>query len=265
MKTRTGYLKKTLVNSQEWRETEKYKPFIALLASLFKFKGQDLGYKITARLLDIAVSMFALIFFSPLMLTIAVLLKWDSSGPALFRHVRVGLFGKKFVLRKFRTMYSDARARFPELYSYRYSQEELASLPIKILVGRRQNPKEFNGPLENDGELDDPRLTRFGRWLRKTSLDELPNFINVLKGDMQIVGPRPDIEENIRYYPKDHLRKLEVKPGVTGLAQIKGRGKLSFFQTNEYDVEYVNTRSLMRDLRIIYKTITACVKRDGAF
>ena len=82
---------------------------------------------------------------------------------------------------------------------------------------------------------------------------------------MQIVGPRPDIEENIRYYPKDHLRKLEVKPGVTGLAQIKGRGKLSFLQTNHYDIEYVDNRSLMLDLKIIFKTVAVCLRRDGAF
>ena len=216
--------------------------------------------------MDIVVSIFLLTLFAPLMLAISILIKWDSRGPALFRHVRVGPFDRKFTLYKFRTMFSDARARFPELYTYSYSEEELSTLPIKILVGRKNDFRKFDGEGEIDSQLvDDPRVTRFGHWLRKTSLDEFPNFINVLKGDMHLVGPRPDIAENIRYYPEEHMRKLHVKPGITGLAQINGRGKLSFLQTNEYDVEYVKTRSLMGDLRIIFKTLTICVKRDGAF
>ncbi len=100
----------------------------------------------------------------------------------------------------------------------------------------------------------------FGRWLRRTSLDELPNFFNVLKGDMHVVGPRADIAENIRYYPTAHREKLRVKPGVTGLAQINGRGRLSFLQTNEFDVEYVRNRSLLLDLKIMFNTPVVTVR-----
>jgi lipopolysaccharide/colanic/teichoic acid biosynthesis glycosyltransferase len=201
------------------------------------------------------------------MVAIAIRIKLDSPGPAIFRHRRIGLFGMPFTLYKFRTMYADAKDRFPELYAYTYSQEELYSLPIKVLVGRKQDPKNGDGGVVNlDAQwLEDPRVTRTGRWLRRTSLDELPNFINVLKGDMHLVGPRPDIAENIRYYSPDHLRKLHVKPGITGLAQIRGRGKLSFTQTNEFDVEYVDMRSLALDLKILWNTIAVWVKGDGAF
>jgi lipopolysaccharide/colanic/teichoic acid biosynthesis glycosyltransferase len=209
--------------------------------------------------------------------------KLDSPGPALFRQVRTGrnrrrahqsvveerrardLFGKPFTLYKFRTMYSDARERFPDLYRYRYSEIELRTIPIKVLVGSKRGA----GGAEDPGAISfqhyqDPRITRVGRWLRMTSLDELPNLLNVLKGDMHLVGPRPDIDSNIRYYHGDDLRILDVKPGVTGLAQIRGRGLLTFEQTNRYDLEYVRTRSLALDVRILLRTIPVLWKREGA-
>jgi len=258
--------------------------------------------------LDVAGSSLVLALTAPLMLIISILIKLDSPGPVLFRHVRIGedrrtgdrrridhrsattgadtrtgqrtrserrsggdrrtqdLFGRPFVLYKFRTMYFDAKARFPHLYTYDYTHEQLTSLPIKVLVGLRQARKESNGcGGAGDGTSDDPRVTRFGRWLRRTSLDELPNFINVLRGDMHLVGPRPDMHENIRYYPPAHREKLRVKPGVTGLAQIRGRGNLSFFETNELDLQYVKQRSFGNDIRIILKTIRVTLSGDGAF
>lgn len=243
-------------------------------------------YELATRLLGIIVSAVILIALSPLMLLIALLLKLNSPGPVLFRHVRIGLnrrrknaeyaggaderkkemFGRPFVLYKFRSMYVDARERFPHLYSYSYSEEEMRTLPIKILVSTKGNPREFDSKLHIDEQQsDDPRVTSLGCWLRKTSIDELPNFFNVFKGDMNLVGPRPDIVENIRFYPEDHMRKLDVRPGITGLAQISGRGSLSFQQTNEYDVEYVDQRSFILDLKILMKTVVVSIKRDGAF
>ncbi len=247
----------------------------------FGFSEDGLGYRIARRTLDLVGSLLVLVVTAPLMLVIAVMIKRDSPGPVLFRHRRVGidrrgrvaragadgerrkqaLYGKPFTLYKFRTMYSDARDRFPALYAYDYAPEELANLPIKALVGRKQAALTDDGQLEVD---HDPRVTPFGRLLRKTSLDELPNFINVLKGDMHLVGPRADIAENIKYYPEHHRAKLAVRPGVTGLAQINGRGRLSFLQTNEYDLEYVRIRSLAVDLRIIAKTILVTLRGDGA-
>jgi lipopolysaccharide/colanic/teichoic acid biosynthesis glycosyltransferase len=239
------------------------------------------------RVLDVVVSLGALVVLSPLMLVIAVLVKLSSPGPILFRQVRIGInrrhrnrgagrrfrerrgqnqFGRPFVLYKFRSMYADARERFPELYAYEHSPEEMRTLPIKILVGRKCPPEALQERHQIVGQLlADPRVTPIGKWLRRTSFDELPNFINVLKGDMRLVGPRPDIAENIRYYSERHMRKLDVKPGITGLAQVSGRGALSFDQTNEYDVEYVRNRSVAFDLKILFRTLVVCLKRDGAF
>jgi len=237
------------------------------------------------RFLDIALSLTALILFAPVMVVIAVLVKLDSSGPAIFRQHRVGidrrrggrprsgpnrrkvnLHGKPFTLYKYRTMYADAMERFPRLYRPEYTEEELRHLPIKVLFSQQGKPDEFKGGWpQAERSLEDPRVPPIGRWLRKTSLDELPNFINVLKGDMHLVGPRPEIPVNVRFYPPEHLKKFWVKPGVTGLSQVNGRGYLSFFRTAEYDLQYVESRSLALDLLILLKTIPALVSRKGAY
>jgi lipopolysaccharide/colanic/teichoic acid biosynthesis glycosyltransferase len=240
----------------------------------------DLGYRLAIRSLDLTVSLLALTLFAPLMLVIAFLVKRDSPGPALFRQERRGKrprngsardqdeeqFGRPFILYKFRTMFANARETFPDLYAYEHTADELRTLPIKVLVSRKRHPREIAAhPELSSGLVDDPRVTSIGRWLRRTSLDELPNFISVFKGDMSLVGPRPDIAENIRYYSPEHLHKLDVKPGITGLAQIRGRGTLSFLEINDYDVAYVQRRSLWLDLSILVRTIPAVLKRDGAF
>jgi lipopolysaccharide/colanic/teichoic acid biosynthesis glycosyltransferase len=234
---------------------------------------RDIGYRIAIRTLDLTVSTIALILLTPLLVIVALLIKRDSPGPVLFRHVRMGQrrnrderYGHPFTLYKFRTMCADARERFPELYAYTHTEEELRTLPIKMLVSRKSDPgRVAEMPGSWTGLLSDPRVTLIGRWLRRTSLDELPNFLNVLKGDMSLVGPRPDIEDNIRYYSEPHLIKLDVKPGITGLAQIKGRGNLTFQQINDFDCEYVRTRSLWLDLKILFATLPVLLKREGAF
>ena len=236
------------------------------------------------RSIDVVVAASVLLVTAPLMLLIAILIRLDSPGPALFRHIRIGenrrrgdaqsdagphkrgenLFGKPFMLYKFRSMYADARQRFPELYAYDYDEHELYSMPIKVLVSTK-NPTTDPQQQPASALLADPRLTRVGRWLRRTSLDELPNLVNVLRGDMHLVGPRPDIVENIRYYEKQHLVKLDVRPGVTGLAQVQGRGNLSFHETNEWDLEYVHNRSVWLDLKILCKTLWVSLRGEGAF
>jgi lipopolysaccharide/colanic/teichoic acid biosynthesis glycosyltransferase len=241
--------------------------------------ARDLGYRVTIRTLDIVVSATALVLLAPLMLVIALLIRADSPGPVVFRQIRRGRrpqpgtgaaeeqrLGRPFVLYKFRTMSADAREVYPELYRYEHTPEEMLTLPIKVLVSRKVKPEEIDrNPEVISGLVNDPRVTRVGRWLRRTSLDELPNFLSVLRGGMALVGPRPDIAENIRHYPPEHLRKLDVKPGITGLAQIMGRGRLSFVEINDWDVEYVNRQSLRLDLQILLRTIPAVLKRDGAF
>jgi lipopolysaccharide/colanic/teichoic acid biosynthesis glycosyltransferase len=203
------------------------------------------------------------------MAVIALVIKIDSRGPAIFRQTRVGmdrrnghstpesekLFpddrrnedrgGQPFTFYKFRTMQVDAKERFPQLYTYEYTPEEIKTMHFKI--------------------PEDPRLTRFGAHLRKTTLDELPNLINVIKGDMHLVGPRPDIPEMVKYYEQWQKKKFSVKPGVTGLAQINGRGLLSFKKTLETDVEYVEKKNFNFDLKILFKTIKATISKIGAF
>jgi lipopolysaccharide/colanic/teichoic acid biosynthesis glycosyltransferase len=232
---------------------------------------------------DIVLASVALVMFSPVMLAIAVAIRIDSPGPILFRHVRIARNrrtgaatrwqreqrrrdngGPPFVFYKFRTMYADARQRFPELYTYSYTPEELAVLPIKVLVGKKGQVEEFaDGPRPE--LMDDPRVTRVGRWLRRTSLDELPNFINVVRGDMSLVGPRPDIAENVVYYRPHEMKKFSVKPGITGLAQVRGRGFLPFHEINAYDVQYVEQRTLWLDVKILFETALHVARRHGAF
>lgn len=200
---------------------------------------------IVRRMIDIAVSSIALIVFLPVMLFIAAKIKADSPGPAIFRQKRVGKNGELFTFYKFRSMLIDAKERFPELYEYAYSPNEIESIQFK--------------------SQEDPRLTPFGRKLRKTSLDELPNFINVLKGDMTLVGPRPDIPEMIKYYDHEQMLKLSQKPGITGFAQINGRACLSFQETLQEDISYIKERSIATDLNVLVKTAIACVYGKGAF
>jgi len=158
---------------------------------------------------------------------------------------KTNLPGSLFIFNKFRTMYVDARERLPELYTYEYNEEEIKQLRFK--------------------KNNDPRIPAWARWLRKSSLDELPNLFNVLIGDMSIVGPRPEIPEMAKYYSDEQKKKFNVKPGITGLAQINGRGNLLFYETLECDLEYVNKQSLLLDLKIIARTIKETVKQNGAY
>ena len=182
----------------------------------------------------------------PIMLAIALRIKTSSKGPALFFQERVGRDGKTFKFIKFRTMHVDARERFPELYAYKYDKKAIKSLKFKV--------------------TDDPRVTPEGAWLRKSSLDELPNFWNVVTGKMAIIGPRPEIPEMIKYYNREEmLEKFAVRPGVTGLAQASGRGNLGFFETVDYDVSYVQKRNFKLDVELFFKTVWGVLRRDGAF
>lgn len=198
------------------------------------------------RAFEIVVALIGLVLAAPIMLIIAVAIRLDSPGPALFRQHRLGVGARPFRFYKFRTMHVDARERFPELYAYRYSESELGELRFKV--------------------DSDPRVTRLGGWLRRVSLDELPNLLNVLTGDMALVGPRPEIPEMLPHYKGPRmLRKFTVRPGVTGLAQTSGRGRLKFLDTVALDVQYVDERSWRVDLAILARTVKMVLMRDGAF
>ena len=197
------------------------------------------------RLFEVLFALTALILSCPIMLVLAIIVRRGSPGKALFFQKRIGRNGRLFTFVKFRTLYDDARERFPDLYSYCYTEEELSTLKFKI--------------------LKDPRVTPQGIWMRKTTLDELPNFWNVLTGDMALVGPRPEIPEMLPYYTEEMLLKFKVRPGVTGLAQVSGRGHLSFYETVKMDVDYVRRRSFLLDAKILITTMLRVIGRDGAF
>ena len=197
------------------------------------------------RLFECVFAAVALVLTAPIMAALAIVVRRGTPGPAFFFQRRIGIDGEPFVFVKFRTLYADAKQRHPQLYAYQYDEEQLRSLAFKV--------------------TNDPRVTPQGKWMRTSTLDELPNFWNVLRGDMALVGPRPEIPEMLPYYSGDMLLKFSVRPGVTGLAQISGRGRLGFHETVKLDVEYVKTRSWMLDLKILLLTASKILTRDGAF
>jgi lipopolysaccharide/colanic/teichoic acid biosynthesis glycosyltransferase len=197
------------------------------------------------RLAEVSFASAVLLAALPLMTAIWLVIRFTSRGNPLFLQTRMGLGTAPFKFLKFRTMYVDARECFPDLYTYRYTEDELMNLRFKL--------------------VDDPRVTPIGRWLRVSTLDELPNFWNVLTGHMAIVGPRPEIPEMLPYYRGEMLEKFSARPGVTGLAQILGRGRLGFLETAALDVEYAQTRCILLDVKIIIQTIWKILKQDGAF
>jgi lipopolysaccharide/colanic/teichoic acid biosynthesis glycosyltransferase len=203
----------------------------------------DGAAEVVRRALEVVVSASMLVVLSPVIAAIAISIRATSRGPAIFRQERLGQGGRPFVFYKFRGMYVDARERWPELYEYSYAPEEIHTL--------RFHPEQ------------DPRVTPVGRFLRRTSLDEVLNFYNVLKGDMSLVGVRPEIPEMIPYYGEHAQTILAVKPGITSLAKVTGRDELTFGETLELDVEYVRRRSLRLDLRIIAATVMTVVLQHG--
>jgi exopolysaccharide biosynthesis polyprenyl glycosylphosphotransferase len=192
------------------------------------------------RAMDVALSSMALILMSPLFLVISVLIKMTSEGPVFFKQERGGLYFRRFVMYKFRSMTADAEARKSDL----------------------RNLNEADGPIFKI--KDDPRITAVGKWIRKTSIDELPQLINVLKGDMSIVGPRPHPVEEAKEYTTWQRRRLSMKPGISGLWQIGGRSNTTFAESMKLDLDYIDNWSLWLDLKILLKTIPAVLLGRGA-
>lgn len=205
------------------------------------------------RTLDIVGAIAALLLLSPLMLAIAIVVAATSRGPVIFKQVRLGKRGAAFTFYKFRSMRCDADDRV--------HREYVAKLITGDLEGIDQG--EATKPLYK--MQDDPRITRVGRLLRKTSLDELPQLFNVLKGDMSLVGPRPPLPYEAEKYQSWHLRRvLEAKPGITGLWQVNGRSRTSFDAMVRLDLRYVRTCSLGLDLKILLNTVGAVLEGEGA-
>ncbi|MGN0144352.1 MAG: sugar transferase [Clostridium sp.] len=182
------------------------------------------------RVIDIICSLTGLIVLSPILILVAIAIKIDSKGPIIFKQERVGLKGKKFYMYKFRSMVVNA--------------EELKEALNKH--------NEMSGPMFKIKE--DPRITKIGKFIRKTSIDELPQLINVLKGEMSLVGPRPSLPKEVKEFEPWMMKRLDVKPGLTCYWQVSGRNSIGFEEWMELDVKYVDDASIWLDLKLIFKT-----------
>lgn len=205
-----------------------------------KIKKESVLYLVCKRAMDIFASLLGLIILSPLLIIISILIKLESSGPVLFKQERVGLKGKHFIMYKFRSMVINAE----ELKAKLESQNEMSGPMFKI--------------------KNDPRITKVGRFIRKTSIDELPQLINILKGEMSLVGPRPSLPSEVEMFEKWMLRRLDAKPGLTCYWQVRGRNSIGFEEWMEMDVDYVNNRELWIDIKLIFKTVNVLLGDKNA-
>jgi len=192
------------------------------------------------RTMDVVLASVLLVLLAPFMALIGLLVKLTSKGPTIYRQIRCGLYGRKFTLYKFRSMHEGAEDVLWEI----------------------RHLGEMNGPVFK--MRNDPRVTPFGRFLRKSSIDELPQFWNVIKGDMSLVGPRPPLPEEVREYTRWQRRRLSVKPGITCLWQVSGRNEIDFHEWMKLDLEYIDQWSLLLDLKILLRTFPVVLLGRGA-
>jgi exopolysaccharide biosynthesis polyprenyl glycosylphosphotransferase len=199
------------------------------------------SYLIYKRALDIVLSIVIIILLLPLLAAVATAIRLDSRGPIFFVQKRVGKDGKTFSFYKFRSMVSGAER----------------------LKQRLEHLSETEGPIFKIKK--DPRITRIGKFIRRYSIDELPQLFNVLKGDMSLVGPRPPLPSEVAKYTPYHKRRLSVRPGITCLWQISGRSNISFYEWVELDIYYIGYRSFLLDLKILMRTIPVVITGRGAY
>ncbi|MBC5628540.1 sugar transferase [Clostridium sp. NSJ-6] len=204
-------------------------------------KKKRWNYDVIKRIIDITISGLALIILIPLFLVVAILIKVESAGRVIFPQDRVGKDGEIFRMYKFRSMVANA--------------EELKR---KLIL-----ENEATGPMFKI--KNDPRITTIGRFLRRTSIDELPQLFNVLKGDMSLVGPRPSLPEEVEKFDLWMLRRLDVKPGLTCYWQVMGRNSIGFEEWMKLDVKYVNERTLWIDIKLIFKTFSVLLGDNNAY
>lgn len=193
-------------------------------------KDKKIIYNFSKRILDLLLSLLALVILSPLLLIVAIVIKIESKGPIIFSQKRIGLNGQEFKMYKFRSMVVNA--------------EELKEKLAK--------KNEMSGPMFKI--KDDPRITKVGKFIRKTSIDELPQLINIVKGDMSLVGPRPSLPKEVAKFEPWMLDRLNVKPGLTCFWQVSGRNNIDFIEWMKLDLKYVDERSFLLDLKLIFKT-----------
>ncbi|MCU5122622.1 sugar transferase [Bacillus paranthracis] len=204
--------------------------------------NQNSLYLFTKRLMDIVGAICGLVFLSPIFIIIAIVIKLeDPKGPVLFKQIRVGKDGKEFGMYKFRSMVTDAEERLKDLLKY----NEVSGAMFKM--------------------KEDPRVTKIGKFIRKTSIDELPQLLNVLKGDMSLVGPRPPLPREVKQYTSYDKQRLLVTPGCTGLWQISGRSNTGFKEMVDLDIFYIQRRNILFDIKIILRTLTVLIGSKDAF
>jgi len=207
---------------------------------VFESTPEKLGHLFIKRLIDFVASGIALVLLAPVFMVIAILVKITSDGPVFFEQSRCGLYGRQFILYKFRTMIIDAESKLKDILKY----------------------NEMDGPVFK--MTNDPRVTKIGKWLRKSSLDELPQIWNVFKGDMSLVGPRPPIPSEVKNYDNWQRRRLSMRPGITCLWQASGRNKITDFKEwMKLDLEYIDNWSISLDIKILTRTIFAVFKGTG--
>lgn len=200
------------------------------------------SFLVTKRTMDILGALFGIVILLPVLILVALLIKLeDPKGPVLFKQQRVGKHGKPFNMYKFRSMVANAE----ELLEQLLDKNEVSGNMFKM--------------------KEDPRITAIGKLIRKTSLDELPQLFNVLKGEMSLVGPRPPLPREVQKYTAHHWRRMEVTPGCTGLWQVSGRNSVGFEEMVELDLEYIRRRSLLYDLKIIFKTVWILIRPNDAY
>ena len=204
-------------------------------------KASKINYMSVKRVFDLVISTIGLIILSPIFLILAIIVKLDSKGPVFFAHTRYGKNGKKFKMYKFRTMYENVQDMINDF-----------------------TPEQMKEWKENFKLQDDPRITKVGKFLRKTSLDELPQIVNIIKGDLSIIGPRPVIEEELEKYGENKEKFLSVTPGLTGYWQANGRSSTTYEQRMEMELYYIDHISPKLDFKIFFKTIESVIKKEGA-
>ncbi|MBZ5499097.1 MAG: sugar transferase [Acidobacteriia bacterium] len=235
------------------KNTPAFKSDEKLYPDLRDQKRSRVAFHFFKRTIDILGSLVALIIFSPLFLVISISVKLTSNGPVLFKQRRIGKFGKEFAFLKFRTMHVNTSHEIHEQYIRKLIEQDKGI----AAAGKA-------GPVYKI--VNDPRVTRIGHFLRKSSLDELPQFLNVLKGDMSLVGPRPPIPYEVTHYRSWHKRRvIEVKPGITGLWQVYGRSKTTFDEMVRLDIRYIKNQSGWLDFKIVLKTPGAVFSGSGAY
>jgi len=230
----------TMAGSPELQEATYSKEPAANIIEL-QMARESRAYLALKRMTDIGVASFLLLLFLPIIPVVAILIRLDSPGPIFFKQRRVGKHGKFFNFYKFRSMVTGA----------------------ENVIGALRPLSGVDGPVFKI--KDDPRITHVGRFLRRSSLDELPQLINVLTGDMSIVGPRPNLPSEVSQYLPWQKRRLDVTPGITCFWQIAGRSHIGFHEWMRLDLEYVRNRSYITDLKIMFKTVPAVIARKGAY